>query len=597
VDPTDALLVYTGAMFPLATQADVGGSPDSPRRSWLLAIHCLLAAAVAHVFVHFVLSPGNPWIGFPVHSDDFGNLAHTSFEWSWPAIRPVSQLGIRFLSACGLPVFYLALHGLSVLHVALVFFFACRLLEVRPSFPLLAAGALSTMSFEGMVERYRYTGTITSLVSGTLGLAGLIVLWSAFDRSRGAVVWLGTGLALSGLALLGKEDLYAASLAVVAYAAAWGRSQRERRRGRISLTVLLAMGAAFAVHSLWFAPSPFLGAAGASHHVVDLRPDRIALTAWRFLTVTPGAGLGGLALLAAVLLGASRRSCDGSRIALVTTVVLLLIAPYAVFPDRVYAYYAPNWVPWQFAALTAVVASAPPRTNRLARAFALGGLAAVTMGLTAAGREGLLRFYSDQGARSRRTIELLAGLRPALAGEGQVAVAGVSMLNPWRVSDGTYIANRVALAPHWFVLADDAYLAGLASFRIPFDNGLVSTRSLRDVGRLEAMPVLILRPDGSGSTGRIAPASEPPSRLDTGACAGGRGAARGTVDVAWVATGLVVLWQRSPSELWLGRGDGPGRAAVAVEEGALLTLERGAGGASEGWLAAAVVPIGGRPCP
>lgn len=542
--------------------------------------------------MHLILAPGNPVVGFPVHSDDFVNLAHTSFEWSWPATRPVSELVVRLLSAQGIAAFYWALHALSVIQVAVVFFFVWRLLEAPPDLLLMSAGAVCTMSLESMVERYRYTGSATSLLSGVLGLVGLVLMWASLRRAKG-LIWPLAGLALSALALLAKEDVYAAVLAVIVHASVLGRSVRERHAARVLGAFLLAFGVTFAVHNLWLKPSVFLGAAGAVHHTVDLRPDRLAVTAWRLMTVTPGSVMGCLALLAAVALGAVRRHADVSRVALVPVVVALLVLPYSVFPDRVYAYYSANWVPWQFAALAAV-ATGPWPWPRLARVLALAAVATATVVVTASTREGTLAFYADQGQRSRRTLEALDRLRPALAGHPRVAVAGVSLLNPWRANDGLFLANRLSLSPRWFVLSGSDYLAGLKAFGVPPDIGRVSTRSLGDVGALGPMPVVILRSDGTGSAGWIAPRVSTPARLEVSSCTSNRAAGTALHTAVWDTTGVVEVWERSPSDTLLRRHEGPGQMAVSVEAGALITLERAE--APGGWLAATIVPAPDRPC-
>ncbi len=504
----------------------------------------------------------------------------------------MSELVIRLLSAQGIAPFYWALHVLSVLQVALVFFIVWRLLDAPPDLLMMSAGAVCSMSLESMVERYRYTGSATSLLSGAFGLAGLVLMWGGIRRARG--IWAMGGLALSALALLAKEDVYAAALAVIAYAAARGRSEGERRRARVLGIMLLAIAAAFAVHGVWLRPSVFLGAAGASHHTIDLRPDRLAATAWRLMTVTPGSVIGCVALLAAVALGVVRRSVEVSRLTLVPVVVALLVLPYSVFPDRVYAYYSANWVPWQFAALAAVAAGPWP-WPRLARLLALAGVATATVVVTASSRRGTLAFYAEQGQRSRRTVEALDSLRPALADHARVAVAGVALLNPWRANDGLFLANRLSLSPRWFVLAGNDYIAGLRAFGVPPDLGRVSTRSLEDMGALGPMPVVILRPDGSGSVDWIAPRASPPARLEVSSCRSSSAGSTAGHTAIWQATGVVELWERSRSDTLLRRQEGPGQMAVSVETGALLTLERAV--APRGWLAAALVPAPDQTCP
>src|SRR5438270_42713 len=67
----------------------------------------LAAVTAAYILVVFVLCPRTPLIAFPVHHDDFRNLARTEVVWvNW---RPVSYLAVRALAELGWPVYYLTL--------------------------------------------------------------------------------------------------------------------------------------------------------------------------------------------------------------------------------------------------------------------------------------------------------------------------------------------------------------------------------------------------------------------------------------------------------------------------------------------------------
>ena len=136
-----------------------------------------VAIVAAYLFVVFALCPGTRFIGFPVHHDDFNNLAHISFRW-YPS-RPVSSFALVMLSRLGIPAYYTALHVLIVIYAFLSIGVLRRLLQVRsvPVILLLPVGA-AMLSYEHTVEFSKYTGLLTNLLSGVFAMIAMTLMVS-----------------------------------------------------------------------------------------------------------------------------------------------------------------------------------------------------------------------------------------------------------------------------------------------------------------------------------------------------------------------------------------------------------------------------------
>lgn len=170
-----------------------------------------VAIVAAYLFVVFALCPGTRFIGFPVHHDDFNNLAHISFRW-YPS-RPVSSFALVMLSRLGIPVYYAGLHVLIVVYAFLSIGVLRRLLQVRsvPVLLLLPVGA-AMLSYEPTVEFSKYTGLLTNLLSGVFAMIAMTLMVSGSgelaDRpSRPLSVKLMVAVwVFSALSFWSKED-------------------------------------------------------------------------------------------------------------------------------------------------------------------------------------------------------------------------------------------------------------------------------------------------------------------------------------------------------------------------------------------------------
>ena len=195
----------------------------SGRLSWAE----LAGVIAAYIFIVLVLCPGNPLIGFPVQRDDFSLLSWdaNSLRMSWASgfpPRPVSELVWTALSMAGLPAYYLGLQALVVLYTFLALTVSRKLLAARRMpFLLGILVAAAALSLECVVEYSKYTGLITSLLSGVFALAAMSLMASERGRSEDrsllrapvmAAVW-----GLSALSFWSKEDFILPTILLALY--------------------------------------------------------------------------------------------------------------------------------------------------------------------------------------------------------------------------------------------------------------------------------------------------------------------------------------------------------------------------------------------
>src|SRR5262245_35427520 len=105
--------------------------PESSRQgpgAWD-AVLVIAVLALANVTVTFLLVPGNPWILFPIHHDDYSDLALSPLDISLRTPRPIAMWAIAWLALAGPAVYSLALSLLLVLFPALVLLFVHSLFQ------------------------------------------------------------------------------------------------------------------------------------------------------------------------------------------------------------------------------------------------------------------------------------------------------------------------------------------------------------------------------------------------------------------------------------------------------------------------------------
>lgn len=579
-------------MADLPGAGDAGPPGERPGAAAKLRTYALVAAAVllAYVVLHFVLIPGNRLVSFPVHHDDYNNLAHTGAPLRMPVVRPVSSLALVLLSSAGMTAYYLALHALTVSFVFLVFVFALRFLEIRPVRPIpVAAAALVVFSFEHLVDYYKYTGLITNLVSANLGAVALLCVLGYSRGSRGPRT-LVAGLLFSAGSLLAKEDFILAILLVPGAVAFVEGGRGAWRRAGFATALLSGVGAAWLAYTVLFAKSAFVASQSGTYASV-FSPASLLLTTVKYLTFSRVSwAASAIQLLAlALALYAGPRGCFRKVLAL-QALTLALVAPYACLPHHVYVYYCFNWLPLQAASLL-LVGSVRPERSRVLERLAPGAalLCAAALALwTHPERRQVVSWYAHYATLNETIVETLVRQKVVLDRYEVVGVTGAPFHNPWFATDGSFLANRLGLKCRWvvFVEKESDYYRTILGLLGGTRRGRIETADLSDYGRVRSLPVLALEPDGRGTVrpalGPGASAARPLLTATPGRAVVCDGSGLAVVTVSWSvpAGDAVDVRVGGPSGPLLARRSGSGSAETGkwVTDGTVFYLQDVSGG-------------------
>ena len=502
--------------FRLLNHADLPtavGKGDGFSSIFLMA---LAAAAVAHLTVFFVLTPGSLPLGFPVYHDDFNNLRYTSPVWIWTPVRPLSTFLLTCLSSLGIEAFYLSLHLLTVLYQALVLSVVFLLLRVpRPSFLLLLGAAIPAQAFENAAEVFLYTGLVTNLLSGVLGTAAIGFLITAIREPVGRSKRLVAVVGLYVAALLAKEDFVLPVLIVFGWEAflAWRGHHRLDKRVLLTGGALLLIPAAHLFGSSLLFPDTFLFVTHPAYQPV-FRLQSLVNTLLVYLFAERGSfAICVLGLVTTATWVLIRR--EGMGRALVTALVpFAIMAPDLLLPLNVHQSHSFFWLCWISGLGLGLGSLGIPANGKLWSRAPVAGLLLASAGILAITRferNRISHWYSNHGSVNRNIVATLVRSRKALAKESVVAVTGLPDYNPWFYTDAGFLTTRLGLSCRWeiFVPEESVYyrLEVLDSNR-PI-RATVVTHRLSELDARSDLLVLRLRPDGIGyldATGVLNPA-------------------------------------------------------------------------------------------
>lgn len=470
--PAAAVLFDANACSALPGQAPVADESVVLRHLWKALSGVAILGAIFYFEAFFSVSDYPPG-SVPVHHDDYTNYARgmVAFQWSWN--RPLSTWLIHLLGIAGPAWLIGAVRVLSIVFVLLSWALLCQLLRPRAYWLMLPAFAVAVLSTPVIVEYARYTGMITHLLSGSLGIAAVLALFRASDMSRephpakGRRLqgWYLLSVTLVVLSVLAKEDfilLYALSLV---FAGLWWPARRTTLLvwGFPGLMICTALIGA----SKLFASTIFLGVAEASStYYLNLTPASVAHAVWRYLTgaAHPAMQAHGRVVFAifiasaliAFWLTAIRRGA--SRSLYFVLAVLALIAPYAVLPNHVNVYYELIWLPMLIAgavaAATEMVESmaVPSVWHRRMPLTIMLAIAAVFTFVDNPGRSGIAAWYDERTRVNARVLEMLDMQRARINAAPAVCVSGADSFSPWFMHDGQYLSNVMGLDATWIVL-------------------------------------------------------------------------------------------------------------------------------------------------
>jgi hypothetical protein len=464
----------------------------------------LLATVIAYILVVFVLCPGNPLIGFPVHHDDFTNLG-SGVKLPGLSWRPVSYFLLSVLSGLGITFYYASLHVLVILYV----FFSLRVLHLlldAPQVPLIpavliAAGALS---YESTIEYSKYTGLITNLLSGGFAVVAMFLIVNERQRARNDSVprtWmLAAALSAAALSFWSKEDFILPSILVACYVAfdvfgSTATSEVKRPWGLLAAGMFVLAGLLAAYHHL--SVNPLLQSASGPY-LSNYSPFSISKVAVDYLLLTQVAVAATMLQISTLIWNAIAPSpIRWSVLLLIHVLILSLLLPYSCLPNHVAPYYCVNWVVWQIGGSALVLWKL---SSRVAAKVAIAALMIACVLTGQPTRQGIAKWYDQEGQRNRRIVELLKSHAAELRVHREVIVEGAPYLGPWFANGGQFLA-REGLDHEWLVRVprESQYYRTLIPLVGTSIQGSVRTVAIEDGPSPLSFPVVRLSPDGSGT--------------------------------------------------------------------------------------------------
>lgn len=444
--------------FKFASQGTVGKSKD------FLAL--IIFGLTFYFSAYLSVSDSIP-TSIPVHHDDYSNYAAGGRPWIWSWIRPLSTLIIHGLAQIGPDWLIWTIRLLTVMFVFLVWKLLCEF--HRPTYYywwtllLFAVGSFSTPI---IVEYARYTGMITHLLSGCLGLCAVYFLFREVAQPKQGRMYLSVVFLV--LSVLAKEDfvlLYAVSLV---YAATLLRTGRMRILGwgsaGLAVCMFLIAGAKF------MASSSFLGVLDTtSPYYVDASPGGILQTMWRYLVggghpamAAHGlivAGLFVFSTLAVVVLVVLRKGVPKAAYFLAAT--LSVMTPYSLLPNHVNAYYEFIWLPMLigccFIAMTELMEQLAESSPQLCAGRVLISFLVIVGAFTMidySRRKGIAAWYDNVATSNENIIKLLHSQKTNINKVGNVCIVGANSFSPWFMHGGEYLSNVMGLHAKWYLILD-----------------------------------------------------------------------------------------------------------------------------------------------
>lgn len=446
-------------------------SPTAFRCVWTCSITLVALTALFYFEAYFTVSQYPPG-SVPIHHDDYTNYAGGSvaFDWSWN--RPLSSYVIHLLAFGGPSWLIGAVRFLSVLFAFLSWILLCQLVQPRPYWVLLLLFGIAVFSTPIIVEYAHYTGMITHLLSGCLGLGAVALLFRSatlFEEAHSGWFGLLISVVLLVLSSLSKEDfvlLYALSLIFAVL-----RWPVQRRHLILFGGAGLLLCAALMAASRFVASSNFLGIADrGSTYFIDLSAISVAQTVYLYLLGGSHPAMKMHGWVVAATFAISTLLATGSVLsqrrvsapAYFVLAALTVIAPYSVLPNHVNAYYEFLWLPMLVAALvagSAEVATLLPSSSpwlRRVPVLVLVAVAGVLSVVDYPGRLSISRWYDTKTQSNASVLAILNENRTRINAYRAVCITGADAFSPWFLHSGQYLRSVMGLDAIWYVVNDRA---------------------------------------------------------------------------------------------------------------------------------------------
>jgi hypothetical protein len=339
-----------------------------------------------------------------------------------------------------------------------------EVIKPRQYWITLVLFATAVLSTPIVAEYARYTGMVTHMMSGCLGLAAVYFLFK--DGREKNDTWLYVSVALLLLSTLAKEDFILFYVFSFAYILIKSQKAIKTRvfvgLAGLALSLLMVAGAKF------LAASSFLGASDAqSSYFIDTSPTGVATTVWRYLTGSghPAMTLHGK-IIAAVMIFSSvvamivmLRDRTIPKTLYVVGAALTLIAPYSVLPNHVNAYYELIWLPFIIGSVYIALAELLNIKSSTAwRSYCacaiLAALAAQLYMTDTSGRFSIAYWYDAVAMNNAKALKQLEDNKAAINAAPSVCVYGANSFSPWYMHSGRYLEIVMGLHTQWNIVMD-----------------------------------------------------------------------------------------------------------------------------------------------
>lgn len=420
-------------------------------------------SAIFYFMAYYSVSDAFP-SSIPVHHDDYTNYASASerLEWSW--IRPLSTAIIYLLASLGPDWLIWAVRALTATYVFLCWKILVEVIRPRQYWVALPLFSIAVLSTPIIAEYARYTGMVTHMMSGCLGLAAVFFMFKD-DREKNNT-WLYVSVALLLMSTLAKEDFilfYVFSAVYILF-----KSEKPIRKRVLVGLAGLAASLFMVAGAKFLAASSFLGASDAqSSYYIDTSLIGVASTVWRYLI---GAGhpamiIHGKIITAAIVFAAIvtlivlLRDRTLPKTLYVIGAVFTLIAPYSVLPNHVNAYYELIWLPFIVGAVYVALAELIKGSNVLVSRSSLVSIIlavlAVQLYITdTPGRFSVAHWYDAMGTDNAKILKYLVDNKAAIDSAPSVCVYGANSFSPWYMHSGQYLQTVLGLHTVWNIVID-----------------------------------------------------------------------------------------------------------------------------------------------
>jgi hypothetical protein len=422
-----------------------------------------LICAIFYVMAYYSVSALLP-SSIPAHHDDYANyaLASGGLTWSWN--RPLSTWAIYIFSSMGPEYLSWAVRIFTATYVFLCWKILVQVLQPRQYWITLVLFAVASLSSPIVAEYARYTGMVTHMMSGCLGLAAVYFVFK--DDRETSNVWLYASVALLLLSTLAKEDFilfYAFSFAYILI-----RSKNPVKKRIIVGLIGLAASLLMVAGAKFLAASSFLGENDVhSPYFIDISVTSVAATVWRYLTGTGHStmiGHGRIVAAAIVFSGIVAlyvlvRDKQIPKTLYIVGAALTLIAPYSVLPNHVNPYYELIWLPFiiggVYVALTELLKI--NSANSISAYVTCALLATITILLYVVdtpGRSAIANWYNVIALDNTRVLKQLDENKTVINAAPSVCVYGAGAFSPWYMHSGQYLDTVMGLHTVWNIVVD-----------------------------------------------------------------------------------------------------------------------------------------------